>query len=103
MKTRCILSAVVVAIVLAGCGDNIVAVDSGTYEGTISKVNPAEEEIYVTIDGDRTLELYFTDQTELTKNDQTVPFTALQAGDRVSVQVSRQGNRVEPLTVNILE
>jgi len=104
MKPRYLMCMIVAAAMLmAGCGKNMVAVDSGTYQGTISEVNPDEEEIYVGIEGGRTLGLYFNEDIQLMKNNETVPFSRLENGQQVSVQVERVGNRMEPVQVTILE
>ena len=39
-----------ILLICAGCGHQEVIVDSGTYEGSILKVNPDETEIYVALD-----------------------------------------------------
>ena len=98
-----LLVAAVCTVLLAGCGKHMVAVDSGTYEGTVSEVNAEEEEIYVDIGDGRTLELYFTEETELTRDGETAVFGALDVGQRVSVTVNRVGNRLDPVTVEILQ
>jgi hypothetical protein len=88
---------------LAGCGGSTVAVDSGTYEGIIQKVVPAEEEIYLQLDGERTLELYFTEETELMRGGESADFSALSKGQTVTVTVERVGNRMDPVRVVIPE
>ncbi len=90
---------------LAGCGggsesNNIV--ESGTYEGTIKKVKPDENEIYVK-HKDKELELYFTDSTQLMQNGKSVPFDKLKADQNVSVKVEKVGKRLNPLKVKIIE
>jgi hypothetical protein len=77
-------------------------VESGTYEGTIKEVNPPEEEIYVESDG-KVLELYFTEETTLTQNGETVEFSALEKDQRVEVQIEKVGQRLDPVSVKILE
>ncbi|MEX2492052.1 MAG: hypothetical protein WD425_09865, partial [Nitrospirales bacterium] len=57
---------------------------------------------YVEITGGQKLELYFTPETTLTQNGETVAFEQLEAGQQVSVEVSRVGNRVDPVAVEIL-
>lgn len=52
--------------------------DSGTYQGVVKEVEPEKTEIYVETKDDKTLELYFTDQTTLTQNGESVDFSALQ-------------------------
>ena len=100
---KAVLSTVMVAFFVLGCGQGIAAVDSGTYEGSVTKVVPAEQEIYVDIGEGRTIELYFNDDTTLTRAGESVDFSALAEGARVRVEVERVGNRLEPLSVEILE
>jgi hypothetical protein len=88
---------------VAGCGQQIDVVDSGTYEGTITEVNAEEEEIYVALDNDPTIELYFKEDTVLKQGDSEVPFSALQKDQKVRVTVERVGNRLDPKTVEILD
>ncbi|NJW51516.1 hypothetical protein [Salinimicrobium oceani] len=85
------------------CGEGTDVVESGTYEGTIKEVEPSKTEIYVETDDDKTLELYFNDSTELTRNGTTVDFSELQEGMRVEVEVEKQGKRLNPLAVRLLE
>lgn len=92
-----------IAFAMVGCGAKVTAVDSGTYEGSISQVKPSEQEIYVQIREGQKLELYFTPETTLTQNDETVPFEQLAADQQVSVEVKRVGNRLDPVAVEILQ
>lgn len=85
------------------CGDSTDVVDSGTYQGTIKEVEPEKTEIYVTIDDDKTLELYFTDSTSLTRNGSEVDFSELQEGQKVEVEVEKVGQRLDPVSVKIME
>lgn len=78
-------------------------VPSGTYTGTADKVDADEREIYVKTNDGKTLELYFTDQTQLMQNGQTASFDALKEGQNLEVTVEKKGNRLEPMTVNIME
>ncbi|KAF0094622.1 MAG: hypothetical protein E1N59_1626 [Puniceicoccaceae bacterium 5H] len=77
-------------------------VPSGTYTGIAQEVDPEEKEIYVHTADDKTLELYFTDQTQLMQNGQNVQFSALEPNQRVEVEVEKKGQRLEPITVTIL-
>lgn len=90
---------------LYGCngGSETDVVESGTYQGTVDKVVPEEEEIYVKTADDKRLELYFTPTTELTQNGQAVEFSALQEGQNVEVTVEKTGNRLDPVSVVIME
>lgn len=98
-----LIASLALCVALVGCGDKVTAVDSGTYEGSISQVKPDEQEIYVQIGEGQKLELYFTPETTLTRNGETASFEQLEAGQRVSVEVKREGNRMNPVAVEILE
>jgi len=52
---------------------------------------------------DKLLELYFTDNTALTKNGETVEFGALSEGVSVEVQVEKKGKKLDPIAVKIME
>lgn len=90
-------------LMMSACGGETDAVDSGTYKGIIKEVEPSKTEIYVTTSDDQTLELYFTDETTLTENGETVDFSALQKGQNVEVEVKKVGKRLDPVSVKILE
>jgi hypothetical protein len=110
MQTTRTLSAFVIlagfSILLVGCGEQAeeehAVVESGTYKGEITEVNAEEDEIYVNVDGKK-LELYFIDETTLTKGGEEVDFSALQNGQKVEVKVEKVGKRLDPLSVKILE
>lgn len=105
MKNK-LLKLLGIGIVLLGfvaCGENTDVVESGTYQGTIKEVEPSKTEIYVETEDDKTLELYFTDETELTRNGSTAQFSELEEGQRVEVEVEKVGKRLDPISVRILE
>jgi len=104
MKTK-FLSTLMAATFLLffACGEKTDVVESGTYEGTIKEVEPSKTEIYVETDDNKTLELYFTDQTELTRDGSTVDFSVLEEGMRVEVEVKKEGKRLDPVSVKVLE
>jgi hypothetical protein len=95
--------AVFAAVLLAGCGEGVSVVESGTYEGTVAEAVPEEEEIYVDLENGETIELYFNEETKLTRDDEAAEFSELSEGTRVRVEVERVGNRLEPRAVEILE
>ncbi len=103
MKLKLIGIIAVVALFFTACGESTDVVESGTYMGTIKEVEPEKTEIYVSTDDDKTLELYFTDQTMLTRNGQTVEFSELEEGQKVEVEVEKVGKRLDPISVTILE
>lgn len=87
------------------CGENkdTDIVESGTYQGKAEEVDADEKEIYVRTADDKLLELYFTDATTLTKDGAAVEFSELHEGGNVEVKVEKKGNRLEPLSVSILD
>ena len=85
------------------CGQSTDVVESGTYTGEIQEVEADKTEIYVRTEDGKVLELYFTEQTTLTQNGNTIEVTQLQEGDRVEVQVEKQGQRLDPISVKLLE
>lgn len=104
MKTRIFKSLVMSTVLLfMACGENTDVVESGTYEGTVKKVEASKTEIYVETTDDQVLELYFTEETELTRNGSTVDFSELEKGQAVEVEVEKTGKRLDPLSVKILE
>lgn len=103
-KTILTLGSLAIMITMIACGgESTDVVESGTYEGTIQEVNTEESEIYVQTPDDETLELYFIEETELTAGGQTVPFDSLESGQQVRVEVEKVGQRLDPLSVEILE
>jgi len=78
-------------------------VESGTYTGTIQEVNAEETEIYVKLESGDVIELYFTDTTTLSQNDEEVPFSAIRVDDRVEVTVEKTGQRLDPVSVVLLD
>ena len=82
---------------------NTSVVESGTYKVTAKKVDPEEKEIYVTMEDGKTLELYFSDATKLAQGGKDVAFDALKNGQKLEVQVEKDGSKLKPLAVTILE
>ena len=95
------ISIFAIIIMMAGCGHNVDVVDSGTYDGTVSEAKPDEEEIYVDLENGKTIELYFTESTTLTKDGQNVEFSELSKGVDVEVEVEKKGKKLEPVSVKI--
>ncbi|NMM50409.1 hypothetical protein [Marinigracilibium pacificum] len=90
--------------ILVSCGgSHSDVVESGTYTGVIEKVNADEVEIYVKTSDDKTLELYFNDDTQLLKQGESVDFSVLSEGTPVSVEVEKVGKKVVPKSVTIIE
>lgn len=98
-----LLSAALISAFLISCGEKTDVVDSGVYQGTVEEVELDKTEIYVKTTDDKLLELYFTESTTLTKNGQNVEFTELAEGQKVEVEVKKEGQRLDPVSVRILE
>ncbi|HYG01419.1 MAG TPA: hypothetical protein VD927_03190 [Chryseosolibacter sp.] len=101
-KIQLILTALMLTLMIS-CGEKTDVVESGVYQGTIHEVEADKNEIYVKTNDDKLLELYFTESTTLTRNDETVPFSELAEGKKVEVEVKREGNRLDPISVKIVE
>lgn len=97
------LAVFAIALTMFSCGDNTDVVESGTYQGTVKEVEASKTEIYIETNDNKTLELYFTENTTLTQNGQMVDFSALQEGQKVEVSVEKVGKRLDPVSVEILE
>lgn len=98
--------ALLAVVTVTGCGSESsehAVVDSGTYEGVIQEVNADEDEIYVDLGETGVIELYFTEETSLTRGGETVPFDELETDQNVEVEVERVGQRLDPIAVRILE
>ena len=101
-KTLVSITGIFIAMIfLASCGHNVDVVESGTYDGTVAEAKADEQEIYVELDNGKTIELYFTENTTLTKNGQEVEFSELEKGVDVEVKVEKKGKKLEPLAVKI--
>ncbi|WP_347160301.1 hypothetical protein [Pontibacter chitinilyticus] len=88
---------------LYSCEESTDVVESGTYQGTIDEVEADKSEIYVKTADDKRLELYFTENTTLTKDGETVAFDQLKEGGKVEVEVEKTGQSLDPIAVRILE
>jgi CspA family cold shock protein len=93
----------VAMLFLYSCGKSTDVVESGTYQGTVDKVEAEKSEIYVETGDGKRLELYFTDSTELTQQGNPATFDVLKEGQKVEVTVEKVGQRLDPLRVNIME
>ncbi len=103
MNKLFLILAVAAMFFVTSCGESTDAVESGTYEGEITEVEADKDEIYVKTAEGQTLELYFIDETVLTKNGENAEFSALEEGQTVEVEVKKVGQRLDPLSVNIKE
>ncbi len=82
--------------------ENTSVVPSGTYQVTALRVDPKQKEIYVKTKDGKTLELYFKDDTKLTKDGEPVGFEALKKDQPLQVKVEKSGDHLKPLEVSIL-
>ena len=83
--------------------ENTDLVESGTYTGTAKVVDQQQNEVYLQVNDSTTIELYFSNDTQIMRNGQTVAFDALQQGQRLEVEVERSGQSLKPQRVTILE
>lgn len=97
------LLSLLISLFMIACSDGTDVVESGTYQGTIDKVEAEETEIYVKTDDGKILELYFTENTQVMNNEMPAQFSDLKEGQNVEVKVEKKGKRLDPLTVKILE
>ncbi|MGB3181051.1 MAG: hypothetical protein WBB45_06655 [Cyclobacteriaceae bacterium] len=97
--------AFIAMVVFQACegSENYDVVESGSYMGTIAEVEADEREIYVDLDDGRKLELYFTDQTQVMMNGNPATFEDLEDGAKVEVTVEKNGQRMDPVSVMIME
>lgn len=94
--------ALLLALILTACGGGTNVVDSGTYSGTIAEINADEVEIYVDLESGQQIELYFTETTTLVRDGSQVPFSEIEVGDQVQVEVERVGQRLDPVHVELM-
>jgi hypothetical protein len=90
-------------LVWAACGEGTDVVPSGTYKGTVDKVEASKSVIYVKTDDGKRLELYFTETTKLMQDGAEGQFGNVAKGQKVEVEVEKVGQRLDPLMVTILE
>ncbi|QED36557.1 hypothetical protein FK178_01980 [Antarcticibacterium arcticum] len=103
MKLNLSAILLVIAFLFVSCGEKTDIVESGTYRGIVDKVEASKTEIYVKTSDNKTLELYFTDNTSLTRNGERVEFSNLEEGQQVEVDVEKTGKRLDPIAVRILD
>lgn len=77
-------------------------VPSGTYTGEAIIVDSEQQEVYVKLDDNTTIELYFSNETQIMRNGEQVQFNALQEGQTVEVEVERSGESLKPKVVRIM-
>lgn len=82
---------------------NTSVVESGTYKVTAKRVDAEEKEIYVTMEDGKILELYFSEATKLTRDGKDAGFDELKNGQKLEVQVEKDGSKLKPMAVSILE
>lgn len=77
-------------------------VPSGTYTGEAIVVDAQQKEIYVKLNDTTTIELYFSNDTQIMRDGQKVNFEALQEGQTLEVEVEKSGESLKPLSVRIV-
>jgi hypothetical protein len=82
--------------------ENTQMVPSGTYRGQAIIVDSEQNEIYVRLNDTTTIELYFSNDTQIMRNGEQVQFDALQKGQTVEVEVERSGESLKPKKVSIV-
>jgi len=105
MKYSIMFTMIILALFLSlsACGEETSVVESGTYTGTIAEINTDETEIYVDLESGERVELYFTDETTLTQDGEDVPFSTIEVDDRVEVTIEKTGQRLDPVSVVLLD
>lgn len=83
--------------------ENTQMVPSGTYTGEAIIVDSEQNEIYVRLNDTTTIELYFSNETQIMRNGQQVKFEALQEGQTVEVEVERSGESLKPKKISVVE
>jgi CspA family cold shock protein len=103
MKHLKFLAAICCLIIFMSCGGKTDVVESGVYQGTVHEVEADKSEIYVQTEDGKLLELYFTETTSLTRGGSPVNFDQLAEGQKVEVEVIKEGKRLDPVSVKIME
>ena len=83
--------------------ENTDVVPSGTYTGTAKVVDDQQKEVYVQLEDNKTIELYFSNDTQIMRNGESVAFDALEQGQRLEVEVEKRGEHLNPQKITILE
>lgn len=83
--------------------ENTQMVPSGTYTGQAVVVDSQQNEVYVRLNDTTTIELYFSNDTQIMRNGQPVKFDALQQGQTLEVEVEKSGESLKPKSVKILQ
>ncbi|MBL7867865.1 MULTISPECIES: hypothetical protein [Bacteroidota] len=105
MKKLALVTVLSSCLFMFSCGENkkTDVVETGTYQGVAEEVDAGDKEIYVRTSDNKLLELYLTDQTKISKGGQAVTFDNLKQNGKVEVTVKKEGNKLVPEAVNILE
>lgn len=103
MKQLKFLAVMCCLIIFMSCGGKTDVVESGVYQGTVHEVEADKSEIYVKTEDGKLLELYFTETTSLTRGGAPVNFDQLAEGQKVEVEVIKEGKRLDPVSVKIME
>lgn len=103
MKLFKTITIICTTFLIMSCAEKTDVVDSGTYTGKITEVEADKTEIYVKTEEGQTLELYFTETTSLTQNGEVIDFSVLKEDQSVEVEVKKVGQRLDPISVKLLE
>lgn len=77
--------------------------ETNAYNGTVAEVNAEDREIQVEVPDQGTMDLDFTDSTQVLKDFLEVPFDSLYADREVRVEVLETEEQPVPETVTIIE
>lgn len=83
--------------------EEVDVVPSGNYSVIAHIVDPEEKEIYVKMEDDKVLELYLKGATKIMKGGEEVDFSALAKGQSLTIEVEKDGERMKPISVEILD
>jgi hypothetical protein len=97
-------SIVLAVFIVVGCGGAEESpMETDAYNGTVAEVDAEERKIHVEVPDEGSMELAFTDSTQVLKNFLEVPFDSLNADRKVRVEVMETGEEPTPMTVTLLE
>ncbi|WP_232797878.1 hypothetical protein [Salinibacter altiplanensis] len=93
-----------ILLIVVGCGSaEDSPMETDAYNGTITEIDAEEREVHVEVPDEGTMELAFTDTTQVLKNFLEMPFDSLNADRKVRVEVTEAGEQPIPTSVTLLE
>lgn len=105
----CLLSTFCLGIATADEGkkelkaDEVSVVGDGTYMVTAHIVDDEEKELYVKMDDGKILELYLKPDTAMMKGDRKIEFAEFEKGQKLEIEVKKDGEHMKPVSVKIIE